>query len=62
MRKWAKTLLGTLLTSWVLVALFPGTLTAQPSSPKANVILLIGDGMDDVQISIARNYLRGARG
>jgi len=27
-----------------------------------NVILIIGDGMDDQQISIARNYLRGASG
>ena len=27
-----------------------------------NVILIIGDGMDDKQISIARNYLVGARG
>jgi len=27
-----------------------------------NVILIIGDGMDDQQISIARNYLEGARG
>ncbi len=27
-----------------------------------NVILLIGDGMDDVQITIARNYLLGAEG
>ena len=27
-----------------------------------NVILIIGDGMDDHQISIARNYLVGARG
>ena len=29
---------------------------------KRNVILIIGDGMDDQQISIARNYLRGAEG
>jgi len=27
-----------------------------------NVILIIGDGMDDQQITIARNYLEGARG
>jgi len=27
-----------------------------------NVILIIGDGMDDHQITIARNYLTGARG
>jgi alkaline phosphatase len=28
----------------------------------ANVILIIGDGMDDQQITIARNYLHGASG
>ena len=27
-----------------------------------NVILIIGDGMDDNQITIARNYLVGSRG
>jgi alkaline phosphatase len=27
-----------------------------------NVILIIGDGMDDQQISIARNYLVGTTG
>jgi alkaline phosphatase len=27
-----------------------------------NVILIIGDGMDDQQVTIARNYLEGARG
>lgn len=27
-----------------------------------NVILIIGDGMDDHQISIARNYMKGAQG
>ena len=32
------------------------------SPPPANVILIIGDGMDDHQITIARNYLVGARG
>jgi len=32
------------------------------ASPPPNVILIIGDGMDDVQISIARNYLKGASG
>jgi alkaline phosphatase len=34
---------------------------AVDSAPR-NVILIIGDGMDDQQISIARNYLRGASG
>lgn len=28
----------------------------------ANVILFIGDGMDDQQVTIARDYLKGARG
>lgn len=31
-------------------------------SEKRNVILIIGDGMDDQQITIARNYLKGASG
>lgn len=31
-------------------------------SERQNVILIIGDGMDDHQITIARNYLKGARG
>jgi alkaline phosphatase len=34
---------------------------ATDASPR-NVILIIGDGMDDHQITIARNYLKGARG
>ncbi len=38
----------------------------EASSPvideRKNVILIIGDGMDDQQITIARNYLKGARG
>ncbi len=33
-----------------------------PASAARNVILFVGDGMDDHQISIARNYLVGARG
>lgn len=32
------------------------------SATPANVILIIGDGMDDQQITIARNYLKGAQG
>ncbi|MEP0201833.1 MAG: alkaline phosphatase [Halioglobus sp.] len=41
--------------------------TAQEQGPistpsPANVILIIGDGMDDQQITIARNYLQGAAG
>lgn len=34
----------------------------QDDPPPRNVILIIGDGMDDNQITIARNYLVGARG
>ncbi|MGI9282250.1 MAG: alkaline phosphatase [Endozoicomonas sp.] len=33
----------------------------EPASPR-NVILIVGDGMDDHQITIARNYLAGSRG
>jgi alkaline phosphatase len=36
--------------------------SATPTSGRRNVILIIGDGMDDNQISLARNYLKGARG
>jgi alkaline phosphatase len=36
-------------------------LPAEPTPPN-NVILIIGDGMDDHQITIARNYLVGATG
>ena len=32
------------------------------SSFAGSVILIIGDGMDDHQITIARNYLVGSRG
>jgi alkaline phosphatase len=35
---------------------------ARASDQAKNVILVIGDGMDDHQISIARNYLKGATG
>jgi len=34
----------------------------QAADEKRNVILIIGDGMDDQQITIARNYLKGANG
>lgn len=50
------------LTTWLLAALLLGsTALAEPTAPR-NVILLIGDGMGDQQISIARNYLRGVDG
>ena len=48
-----------------LVALTLGAALLLGSLPVAaarNVILIIGDGMDDQQVSIARNYLVGARG
>lgn len=32
----------------------------QAADEKRNVILIIGDGMDDQQITIARNHLKGA--
>jgi alkaline phosphatase len=35
--------------------------TREQAKPK-NVVLIIGDGMDDQQITIARNYLKGVRG
>jgi alkaline phosphatase len=35
--------------------------SAEPESPR-NVILIVGDGMDNHQITIARNYLAGSRG
>lgn len=35
---------------------------AVPLASAANVILIIGDGMDDQQVTIARNYLAGADG
>jgi alkaline phosphatase len=47
------------LLAWLLAALSAGTATADG---RRNVILIVGDGMDDHQITIARNYLQGARG
>ena len=51
--------------SVVLAGLSQLSLAASPmeSEPAAkNVILIIGDGMDDQQITAARNYLHGAQG
>lgn len=45
-----------LLTTALFLAL------TAPLATAANVILIIGDGMDDQQVTIARNYLHGARG
>jgi alkaline phosphatase len=36
--------------------------TETPKASPASVILIIGDGMDDQQITMARNYLHGAKG
>ena len=36
--------------------------SAQDAAGPLQVILLIGDGMDEQQITIARNYLEGASG
>ena len=45
------------------LALLPAMLLAvAPAFAARNVILFIGDGMDDHQITIARNYLHGAEG
>jgi len=50
----------------MLVASFGAEATDETSITRAhlakNVILIIGDGMDDHQLTIARNYLVGARG
>ena len=37
-------------------------LSAPDGAGPRNVILIIGDGMDEHQVTIARNYLRGAQG
>jgi alkaline phosphatase len=49
-----------LLASIGLMSLLLHTVSVHAGGP--NVILIIGDGMDDHQISIARNYLAGSRG
>lgn len=57
-----KPFLATLLLSTSLMT--SGHVFAQSGSTGSprNVILIIGDGMDEHQITIARNYLRGAAG
>ena len=49
-----------------LVCIFALMMTAQaeevPLKTMKNVVLIIGDGMDDHQITIARNYLKGVQG
>lgn len=46
----------------VTVLLATSVSLVQAADEKRNVILIIGDGMDDQQITIARNYLKGASG
>ena len=46
---------------WKLLAVSLALL-AGPAQAARNVILVIGDGMDDQQVTIARNYLEGSRG
>ncbi|WOX05103.1 alkaline phosphatase [Microbulbifer pacificus] len=46
----------------LLLLLAAAPLSGMAEQSTRNVILLIGDGMDDHQITIARNYLQGANG
>jgi alkaline phosphatase len=50
----------------LVVCTFALTMTVQaeevPPKKMKNVVLIIGDGMDDHQITIARNYLKGVKG
>lgn len=49
-------------TTFLSASAFAEDVTASNPNPAKNVILIIGDGMDDHQITIARNYLKGAAG
>ena len=64
---------GRLLVGSLLLLILPGLArgtavdgpvdaTAAAAGEPRNVILIIGDGMDEQQITIARNYLKGAAG
>ncbi len=57
-------LLGSLLLCAALAMAQDNPLTANasPATQPRQVILIIGDGMDEQQITIARNYLKGAAG
>ena len=57
-------LLGSLLlcASLAMAQDNPLTANASPAKQPRHVILIIGDGMDEQQITIARNYLKGAAG
>ena len=54
--------LKTLRAQAAALILLLSSALAWPQSGTRNVILIIGDGMDDQQITLARNYLAGARG
>jgi alkaline phosphatase len=47
---------------WYLLFILVLAVIGAPAHAARNVILIIGDGMDDQQITIARNYLVGATG
>ena len=52
-----------LLSAWGAIAEPSTVVTAPaPAAQPRQVILIIGDGMDEQQITIARNYLKGAAG
>ena len=55
------TLLKPLCLSLAMASSAVWAVSVEPESPR-NVILIVGDGMDDHQITIARNYLAGSRG
>lgn len=46
---------------WIALVAITAPDTVLAKGPR-NVILIVGDGMDDHQITIARNYMMGARG
>ena len=52
-----------LLAALLALSLSAPTLAAgAPAEGPRQVILIVGDGMDEQQITIARNYLEGASG
>ena len=54
-------LIGILTSILLLTTVLPAIASNNNETPR-NVILFIGDGMDDEQITIARNYQKGVRG
>ncbi len=55
------TLLGSLLATPSLAEQLTAS-ELETTNSKRNVILIIGDGMDDTQVTLGRNYLKGAQG